>query len=265
MFLAIDIGNTHTVLGVYRKSKLIAHWRIASAATVTEKELASLNQTFFAKEKIDPADIESVGISSVVPALTETYAAMSKFLFHQMPLLINSDLDLGIKIHYENPGTLGTDRICDAIAGHANYHSPLIIIDFGTATTYNVIAANGDFLGGVIAPGIGTMAAALHQRTAKLPDINLQLPKTIIGTTTVNSMQSGVLWSAVDGTAGMVKRLQKELHKTEKKKATVIATGGFSDFISKHSTVIQHVEPFLVLDGIRLIYERAQKTKKKKR
>jgi type III pantothenate kinase len=265
MFLAIDIGNTHTVLGVYRKSKLIAHWRIASTATVTEKELSSLNQTFFAKEKIDPADIESVGISSVVPALTETYVEMSKHLFHQSPLIISSDLYLGIKIHYENPSTLGADRLCNAIAGHEKYRGPLIIIDFGTATTYDVIATNGDFLGGVISPGIGTMAAALHQRTAKLPTIDLQLPKSVIGITTIASMQTGILLGAVDAAAGMVNRVQKELLKTEKKKAVVVATGGFSEFVSKHSAIIQHVEPFLVLDGIRLVYEHTQKTKKKKR
>ncbi len=256
MFLAIDIGNSHTVLGIYRKSKLISHWRIASTSAVTEKELASLNQTFFTKEKIDLTTIDDIGISSVVPDLTEKYAAISQQLFHRSPLIINSELELGIKIHYENPATLGADRICNTIAGYAKYHGPLIVVDFGTATTYDVIAKNGDFLGGVIAPGIGTMASALHQRTAKLPKIELQLPRDVIGTNTVNSMQAGILLGAIDAAAGMVKRLQKKIKKREKKKAIVIATGGFSEFVTKHSGIIHHVEPFLVLDGIRLIYER---------
>jgi type III pantothenate kinase len=265
MFLAIDIGNTHTVLGVYRKSKLITHWRVASTLAVTENELASLNRTFLAKAKIDPLTIDNVGISSVVPTLTEVYAAMTKRLFHQPPLMVNSELELGICIHYENPTMLGADRLCNAIAGYAKYRGPLIVIDFGTATTYDVIAANGDFLGGVIAPGIGTMAAALHQRTAKLPNIELQLPQAVIGTNTENSIQTGILLGTVDAATGMVNRIQKELHKRERKKAVVIATGGFSEFVSKHSTIIQHVEPFLVLDGIRLIYERAKQRQKRQR
>jgi len=262
MFLAIDIGNTHTVFGVYRKSKLISHWRVASNLPVSEKELVSLNKTFFANENIKLSSIDGVGISSVVPALTETYTAMSKQLFNIFPLIVSAALDLKIKIHYDNPETLGADRICNAIAGYAKYHGPLIVIDFGTATTYDVIATNGDFLGGVIAPGIETMAVALHQRTAKLPSIELQLPEAVIGTNTVNNIQSGILFGAVDAAAGMVKRVQKELYKRERNNATVIATGGFSGFVSKHTTVIQHVEPNLVLDGIRLIYDRVQKSKK---
>ena len=234
-------------------------------SAVTEKELALLNQTFFTKEKIDLTTIDDVGISSVVPDLTEKYAAMSQQLFHQSPLIINSELELGTKIHYENPGMLGADRICNTIAGYAKYHGPLIVVDFGTATTYDVIAKNGDFLGGVIAPGIGTMASALHQRTAKLPNVELQLPRDVIGTTTVNSIQTGILLGAIDAAAGMVKRLQKEIQKREKKKALVLATGGFSEFVSKHSDIIQHVEPFLVLDGIRLIYERVTKKTKRRR
>lgn len=263
MFLAIDIGNTHTVLGVYRTSKLISHWRIASASTVGEKELAALNQNFFVKEKIDLSSIDGVGISSVVPPLTETYVEMSEHLFQISPLVVSSNLDLGITIQYEVPGSLGTDRICSAIAAYAKYRGPLIVIDFGTATTYNVIAKNGDFLGGVIAPGIGTMAASLHQRTAKLPSIELQLPREIVGTSTIQSMQSGVLLSAIDAATGIVKRLQKEIQKRERKKAVVVGTGGFSEFISTHSHILDHVEPFLVLDGIRRIDQRVAKQRRR--
>ncbi|HVN47430.1 MAG TPA: type III pantothenate kinase [Bacteroidota bacterium] len=262
MFLAIDIGNTHTVLGVYQKSKLISHWRIASSSTVTEKELAALNQTFFVKEKIDMKSIDGVGISSVVPELTETYSAMSKHLFHRTPMIVSSELDLGIHLQYDHPAALGADRICDAIAGYKKYGGPLIIIDFGTATTYDVVGTKGDFLGGVIAPGIATAASALHQRTAKLPNVELQVPPAVLGTNTTNSIQSGILFGALDAAAGMIARLQKEIQKHERKNAAVIATGGFSEFMAEHSSIIRYVEPFLVLDGIRLITERAGKKQK---
>ena len=152
-------------------------------------------------------------------------------------------MNLGIKIHYDNPKSLGSDRICNAIAGYSKYGGPLIIIDFGTATTYDVIASNGDYLGGVIAPGIETSAISLHKRTAKLPQLagtKLHLPETIIGTNTINSMQAGILWGAIDAMTGMVNRIQKELHKHQSKKAIVIATGGFSTFVAGQTRIIQH-------------------------
>ena len=180
---------------------------------------------------------------------------------------MSAALNLGITIHYDNPMSLGADRLCNAIAGYAKYGGPLIIIDFGTATTYDVVASNGDYLGGVIAPGIETSAVSLHRRTAKLPDflVELHLPKTVIGADTVSSMQAGILWSAVDAMIGIVKRIQDELKQREPKKAIVLATGGFSKFVAEHSHVIQHVETSLVLDGIRLIYERVTRKEKRRK
>jgi len=256
MFVAIDIGNTHTVIGVYENERLKTDLRIPSIPQKTEDEVSRQVLTLFTEKEIDVKKIDGIGISSVVPDITGIYVSLSKKCFHQEPLIVNTDSDFAIKIHYENPKSLGIDRLCGAVAGYAKYGGPLIIIDFGTATTYSVIASNGDFLGGVISTGIATSAAALHQRTAQLPDIDFHFPETAIGTDTVSSIQTGVICGAIDAMTGMVQRLQSEILQCESKKATVIATGGFSKFIAEHSQIIQHVDTTLVLDGIRLIYNR---------
>lgn len=264
MFLAIDIGNTHTVFGVYRNSKLISDWRVTSSHQRTEDEAGTQVKLFLQEAGIHASDVDGVGISSVVPNLTDIFASMAKKYFHADPLLINSSLDLGFKIHYDDPASVGADRLCNAAAGYAKYGGPLIIIDFGTATTYDVIARNGDYLGGVIAPGIETSAMDLHRRAAKLPKIELHFPSKMIGTDTVGSMQAGILFGALDAMEGTLQRLQTELKKREGKKANVIATGGFSQLMSQHSKLIEAWEPSLVLDGVRLIYERVGSKAKKK-
>jgi type III pantothenate kinase len=177
-------------------------------------------------------------------------------------MIVDSSIDPGIRIHYADPNALGADRLCSAVAGFAKYGGPLIIVDFGTATTYNVIASNGDFLGGVIAPGIGTSALSLHNRAAQLPNVELLLPKNAIGSDTMSSMQSGILLGSIDAMIGMVKRIQEELRQRETRVAAVVATGGFSEFMEEQTGVIQYVEPALVLDGIRLIYERVKRREK---
>jgi type III pantothenate kinase len=259
MFIAIDIGNTHTVIGIYKKERLITDCRLTSTLQRTKDEIFAQVHSSLIEVGTNIKKINGIGISSVVPNLTKVYSAMAKKYFRQEPMIVSTELNLGIKILYDNPKSLGTDRICNAIAGYSKYGGPLIIIDFGTATTYDVIATNGDFLGGVIAPGIETSAISLHRRTAKLPrviGIKLYLPKTVIGTNTISSMQTGILCGALDAMTGMVNRIQKELHEHQSKKAVVIATGGFSTFVAEQTRIIQHVEPTLVLDGIRLIYER---------
>jgi type III pantothenate kinase len=256
MFIAIDIGNTHTVIGAYEEETLKADLRIPSTFQQTEDEIGAQTLIFLKGKGIDTEKIDGVGISSVVPDLTSIFASLSKKLFHQEPLIVSANLNLGITIHYDNPKSIGADRLCNAVAGYAKYGGPLIIIDFGTATTYDIMASNGDYLGGVIAPGIETSAADLHKRTARLPIVDLHLPHSIIGTDTVSSMQTGILWGAIDAMTGMVHRIQSELQHVETKKPLVIATGGFSKFVADHSQLIQRVEISLVLDGIRLIYNR---------
>jgi len=256
MLLAIDVGNTHTVFGIYRDDSLVADWRVSSTLQQTEDEAGAHVKLLLGEAGFGPKDFTSVGISSVVPNLTDVFAAMARRWFSLEPVVIDSSLDLGIAIHYTNPRSVGADRLCNAIAGFAKHGGPLIIIDFGTATTYDVVASDGSYLGGVIAPGVETAAADLHRRAAKLPKIDLKLPGTIIGRDTETSMQVGVLYGAIDAMEGMIRRIRSELATSEPKAPRVIATGGFSRFISRHSSAIEHCEPSLVLEGIRLVCKR---------
>jgi type III pantothenate kinase len=268
MLLAIDIGNTHTVFGIYRNDKLIADWRATSMLQRTEDEVGTQIRFFLKEAGIPSARIDGVAISSVVPNLTDIFSLMAKKYFHVEPLIISSSIDLGIKIDYDDPHSVGADRLCNAVAGFASFGGPLIIIDFGTATTYDLVSGNGDYLGGVIAPGVETSAVDLHRRAAKLPKIELHFPETIIGRDTVSAMQAGILYGAVDAMEGMVGRLQKELKHRGERKAMVIATGGFSQLIASRSSTIARSIPSLVLDGVRLIYTNSPRiptTKKKKR
>lgn len=260
MLLAIDIGNTHTVYGIYDGTNLLSDWRVTSFIHRTEDEVGSSLRHFLLDAAIDPKSIHEIGISSVVPNLTDIYLSMAKKYFGLEPTIVHSGLDLGIAIQYNDPSAVGADRLCNAIAGYAKYGGPLIIIDFGTATTYDVVAGNGDYLGGVIAPGLETSAADLHRRAAKLPRIELHFPDEIVARDTVSSMQAGILYGAIDAMEGMINRLQSEMKKRDGTRARVIATGGYSSFLAKHSKTIDACEPSLVLEGIRLICERANRT-----
>ncbi len=262
MLVAINIGNTNTGFGVFQEEILKGRDYAATLRQSGGDEIRGQMERFLAGTGFKANEIEGAGISSVVPGLTAEYAAVVRSHFGFDPLIVNSSLDLGIRIHYADPEALGADRLCSAVAGYAKYGGPLIIIDFGTATTYNVIAANGDFLGGVIGPGIGTSAMSLHTRTAQLPKVELQLPRKVIGDDTTGSMQSGILRGAIDATIGMIKRIRDELKERESKSAAVIATGGFSEFMGKQIDAIQYVEPSLVLEGIRLIYDRVHRAEK---
>jgi len=256
MLLAIDVGNTHTVFGIYREKALVADWRFSSTLQQTEDEAGAHVKLLLGEAGFGPKDVTRVGISSVVPNLTDVFAAMARRWFSVEPVVIDSTLDLGIAIRYTNPLSVGADRLCNAVAGFAHHGGPLIIIDFGTATTYDVVGSDGSYLGGVIAPGVETAAADLHRRAARLPKIDLKLPGTIIGQDTETSMQVGVLYGAIDGMEGMIRRIRSELATSEPKRPRVIATGGFSRFLSQHSSVIEICEPSLVLEGIRLICDR---------
>jgi type III pantothenate kinase len=258
MILAIDIGNTHTVMGVFEGSKLLFDWRVTSSLQHTEDEVGTYFRLYLKDAGIEPEQIAGIGISSVVPDLTDIFAAMALKYFNTEPVVVNADIPLGIKIHYDDPKAVGADRLCNAVAGFAKHGGPLIVIDFGTATTYDVIARNGDYLGGVIAPGIETSAVDLHRRAAKLPKVELHFPAGIIGSDTTSSMQAGILYGALDAMEGMVKRLQDELKNLEKAEGTLIATGGFSKFISDHSKLPIRWEPSLVLEGVRMIYEKVR-------
>lgn len=259
MILAIDVGNTHTVIGLYDKKVLIGSCRVTSFISRTEDEFGMIVKNFFSEIGTSTKKVNAIGISSVVPSLTASTTRMAKKYFHLEPIIISSSLSLGIKILYDDPTSVGADRICNAVAAFDKYDEAVVIVDFGTATTYDVINKNGEYLGGVIMPGIETAASELHRRAALLPKVTLQFPETVIGKNTTHAMQSGILFSALDAMETMIRRISRELDDYP----TVIATGGFSEIISKHSKVINKHEPNLVLVGIRIITQRNLNTKKK--
>jgi type III pantothenate kinase len=254
MLLAVDVGNTRTVLGIFDGDRLVADWRLASLPQRTADEHWLAIRSFCTEAGIPVSAISGVGISSVVPDLTDVFELMARKYLRVDPLTVGANLDLGFAIRYHDPAQVGADRLCNAIAGFRKYGGPLVIIDFGTATTYDVIAQNGDYLGGVITLGLESTASELHRRAAKLPKIELHFPGTVIGRDTVSSMQAGVLFGAVDSVEGMVRRIASELGR----QVRVIATGGLSGVIAQHTAVIEACEPSLVLVGVRLIYERVK-------
>lgn len=250
MLLAIDIGNTHIVIGVFKNDKLLSHWRLSSSITRTEDESYLVVKLLFDQINISPKDIDGVVISSVVPNFTNIYKLLSEKYFNTDPIIVSANLKLGIKVKYENPAAVGADRLCNAVAVYKKYGGPAIVIDFGTATTFDVISKKGEYLGGVIAPGIETAGGELHRRAAQLPKVELKFPQNVIGKNTTESMQSGILYGALDAMEGIIKRIENELGA----KATLVATGGYSKLICTKSSLKLNCEPSLVLEGAKIIY-----------
>ncbi len=252
MLLAIDIGNTHTVVGVLKSEKLLHHWRISSSLARTEDEIGAVLNYLFDKQGYKNEDMRGVCISSVVPDLTSVYAFMSKKYLGHKPLIIDVNLNLGMNVLYREPGHVGADRLCNAVAGKKKYGAPLIIIDFGTATTFDCVDAAGDYVGGLIAPGIITSINTLHKKAARLPLVELRFPPQIIGKTTDESIQSGVLNGSIKMVEGLLKDIKTELGK----EAGVVATGGLAKIMAHKTDCIQAIDPYLSLEGIALIYEK---------
>ena len=251
MLLCIDVGNTHTQFGVYDKGKLKRDYRVASEVVRTEDEIGIVVLSLLEHDGIKSRNIDGVGISSVVPNLTGVLERMSEKYFGCDPLTIGMGLELGIRVEYDEPKGIGSDRLCVAAAGYRKYGGPLIILDFGTATTFDVVSVDGVYLGGAIAPGVETAASDLQRRAAKLPRIELKFPDEVIGKTTITSMQSGIMFGAIEAMEGIVRRIKRALQAEPK----VVATGGYAKIIAEKTEIIHHIEPALVLDGIRLIYE----------
>lgn len=252
MLLVFDVGNTNIVLGVYDKDKLLVHWRISTDRQKTADEYGILLKNLFDYSDVDMNAVKAVAISSVVPPLIVPLTRMCQRYFNVEPLVVGPGVKTGIRIKYENPREVGADRIVNAIAAYEKYKGPLIVVDFGTATTFCVITAEGDYLGGAIAPGIGISTEALFQRAAKLPRIELVKPKTVICRNTVTSMQSGIIFGFVGQVDEIVRRIKEELGTD----ARVVATGGLANLMAIESNTIDVVEPFLTLEGLRIIYER---------
>lgn len=253
MLLATDIGNTHTVFGMFEGPRLLKSWRIATLPVRTEDELWAYISVFCRYEGWDARAIDASVITSVVPQQSGVHQRMGMKYLGVQPVMVSSALPLGITIVYEDPSAVGADRLCNAVAAHAKYKGPTVVIDFGTATTYDVISRKGEYLGGVIAPGIETASSDLQKKTAQLPSVILQVPSSVIGRNTGESMRSGIMFGAVDAMEGMIRRISKSL----RIKPTIVATGGFAKLMATQSPLIEHLEPDFVLEGARLIYERA--------
>ncbi len=255
MLLAIDIGNTNIVLGLYEGKKLLEHWRLSSDKSRTADEYGILLKQLLHAGQRDGKEVHQVIISSVVPDLTGTWKMMSERYFHIKPLVVGQGVKTGLVIRYENPKDVGADRIVNAVAAIDKYGAPLVIVDFGTATTFCAVNEKGEYLGGAIAAGIGLSMEALFSRTAQLPKVELVVPKNVIGRNTVNAIQSGLLYGYCGLVDGMTKRFAEELG-PGLSGVTVVATGGLAEMIAKNSSTIDYVDQMLTLEGLRILYER---------
>jgi type III pantothenate kinase len=252
LILVIDVGNTNIVLGVYKQDELKHHWRIETSRNRSEDEYGMTIKALFDHAGLSSSDINGIIISSVVPPIMFALERMCQKYFDIKPLVVGPGIKTGLNIKYDNPREVGADRIVNAVAAIHEYGSPLIIVDFGTATTYCYINDKKQYMGGAIAPGIGISTEALYSRAAKLPRIEITRPDDIIGRNTVSAMQAGILYGYVGQVEGIVKRM-KAKGDTD---PTVIATGGLAGLIAEESSVIDIVDPYLTLKGLQLIYER---------
>jgi type III pantothenate kinase len=259
MLLAIDVGNTNIVLGVFEDDRLVESWRLQTLRERTADEIGILVTHLFSERRIQKSRVDGLIISSVVPPLTGTMEEMAARYFGKEPLTVDPETNSGMPILYTPASDVGADRIVNAVAAYEMFgrtgKTPVIAVDFGTATTFDVISAAGEYIGGVICPGIGISADALFQRAARLPRVDVRKPPSIIGQTTVTSMQAGLFFGYVSMVDGIVQRIRAELPGGDK--ATCIATGGMAGVLSSETAAIQRVEPDLTLQGLRLIWARS--------
>jgi type III pantothenate kinase len=253
MLLAIDVGNTETMLGVFQRDELAWHWRIATRPERTADESALLFGGFLEQQGLSfSRQITGVVLASVVPDQTQAIREMVHQYFHFQPVVVEPGTKTGIPILTDNPKEVGADRIVNALAAFTRYGGPCIVVDFGTATTYDAVSERGEYLGGAIAPGVQVSAAALFSATARLTRVELAEPRAVVGKNTVESLQSGLLYGTAAEVEGVVERIEKELGGH----AVVVATGGLAAVIVPLTDAIDHHDPWLTLEGLRLIYER---------
>src|ERR1700676_406097 len=264
MLLVLDVGNTNTVLGVFdpestdnsarnsHRNGLVANWRVATVATQTVDEYGVLFRNLFAMDRLEVKNIRGIIISSVVPPLDSTLRQVCEKYFGVKPLFIEPGVKTGMPVHYDNPAEVGADRIVNSVAAFEKHGGACVVVDFGTATTFDCVSRKGEYLGGVISPGIGISADALFERTARLPRVDIRKPARVIGSNTVSSLQSGLYYGYLGLVDGILALLLKELGP----ETTVVATGGLASLIGTGSKYIKHVDDLLTLEGLRIIWQR---------
>jgi type III pantothenate kinase len=252
MLLVIDVGNSNTVIGVYQGERLLHHWRVWTDREKTSDEYGILLRNLYEASRFSPEDIKAIIVASVVPPLTPTIVDLCERYFGMTPMVVGPGIKTGISIKMDNPREVGADRIVNAVAAFAKHRKASIVVDFGTATTFDYVSAGGDYMGGVIAPGVNISAEALFRQASKLPRIEVAKPATVIGKNTVAAMQSGIFYGYVALVDGILARIRREIRISP----FVVATGGLAREIAPESTEIHEIDENLTLEGLRIIYER---------